>query len=243
MHIGMPDEGDRLLGPGDWAVVSASEWTLRMKASPRLHGVCIHCSRKVWKLLTSPLQAAVHAAIACFTCDKRSESLFVRGRAGNEISRFVEEVLACDFRLPIDRISSEAAALGILSRAVKDEALSSGPGAEPCLREADQQAIERAACILRETLANDHSLDSLSRAARLNEFKLKRGFRERFGTSVFGYLRERRMERARELLHKGQLSVLHIANEVGYSNPSHFTRAFRKCYGLNPKAYRQQARS
>ena len=47
-----------------------------------------------------------------------------------------------------------------------------------------------------------------------NEFKLKKGFRECFNTTVFGYLREKRMERAGELLQQNKSSVIEVANAV-----------------------------
>ena len=76
---------------------------------------------------------------------------------------------------------------------------------------------------------------ALSRTVHLNEFKLKQGFRQRFNTTVFGYLRQRRMEHARRLLTEHTITVLDAANRVGYTNPSHFARAFREAFGLNPR--------
>jgi AraC-like DNA-binding protein len=63
-----------------------------------------------------------------------------------------------------------------------------------------------------------------------------------FGTTVFGYLRARRMERARALLEAGKATVLEAAALVGYSNPSNFAAAFRREFGVNPKAFQLTAR-
>ena len=48
------------------------------------------------------------------------------------------------------------------------------------------------------------------------------------------------MEAARRLLRETKKSVITIAIEVGYSNPSHFAQLFRKQSGLSPTDYRRQ---
>jgi AraC family transcriptional regulator len=49
-----------------------------------------------------------------------------------------------------------------------------------------------------------------------------------------------RMETARRLLRETATSIVDIANEVGYSNPSHFAQQFRKETGSTPSEYRRQ---
>jgi AraC-like DNA-binding protein len=55
-----------------------------------------------------------------------------------------------------------------------------------------------------------------------------------FGTSAFEYLRMQRLERARQLLVNSHKSVTEIAFEVGYSQPSGFSKAFKRYFGANP---------
>ncbi len=98
----------------------------------------------------------------------------------------------------------------------------------------EANSLAAAARLLEERFSEDHSIANLSRAVHLNEFKLKRGFKERYGNTVFGYLRQVRMEKARELLRQGNATVIEAANAVGYTNPSHFARAFKQAFGMNP---------
>jgi AraC family transcriptional regulator, transcriptional activator of the genes for pyochelin and ferripyochelin receptors len=56
----------------------------------------------------------------------------------------------------------------------------------------------------------------------VNERKLKQGFRQIFGTTVFGYLHDHRMEQAKQMLAEQKLSVAEVAHAVGYSHLSHF---------------------
>jgi AraC-like DNA-binding protein len=79
------------------------------------------------------------------------------------------------------------------------------------------------------------SLGELARLVELNEFKVKQGFRELFGTSVFGFLRELRLERAYGLLRENRLSIAEVSDRAGYKNPTHFTAAFRKKFGCVPR--------
>ncbi|WP_028548015.1 helix-turn-helix transcriptional regulator [Paenibacillus sp. UNC451MF] len=100
----------------------------------------------------------------------------------------------------------------------------------------DQARIKLARTIITERMEEPPSLLQLSRLVGLNDYKLKIGFKEMYGNTVFGYLREKRLERAWLLLQEGHVNVSEAACAIGYSNPSHFAEAFRKQYGVNPGA-------
>lgn len=104
------------------------------------------------------------------------------------------------------------------------------------------EQVRAAAALLAQHLDSPPPLGELARQAGLSETSLKRGFRQIFGTTAFGYLRARRMERARALLASGDATVLEAAALVGYSNPSHFSAAFRREFGVNPKTFQLTAR-
>ena len=125
----------------------------------------------------------------------------------------------------------------MLATVSESNSMNGAPEPEPCLRNEDEEALEAAARYLEENLSGDHSLAQISRQVHLNEFKLKKGFKEYFQTTVFGYLRQKRMEYASQLLTKERFTVIEAAQAVGYSNPSHFTRAFRNCFGVNPREF------
>ncbi len=112
----------------------------------------------------------------------------------------------------------------------------------PPLSSALTAHIHAAAAALKRELESPPTLAVLARSTRLSESTLKRGFHQVFGTTVFGYLRARRMERARSLLERGEVTVLEAATLVGYSNPSNFASAFRRQFGLNPKAFQLTGR-
>lgn len=78
------------------------------------------------------------------------------------------------------------------------------------------------------------TLIDLATIAGINEFKLKRGFKEMFNQTVFGYLADVRLEMARRALREKQKTITQIAFELGYSSLQHFSAAFKKKFGVSP---------
>lgn len=98
----------------------------------------------------------------------------------------------------------------------------------------DVKSIHEAKNILLQTLECPPSLIHLARKVGINDYKLKIGFKEIFGTTVFGFVRQQRLEKAKRLLEMERISVSEASLLVGYSNFSHFASLFRKTYGMNP---------
>ena len=92
---------------------------------------------------------------------------------------------------------------------------------------------------IEEHLAEELSLSSLARLVRLSPFHFSRAFKESFGMPPHRYLTSRRIERAKALLVKRKLSVTEIGFDVGFSETSSFTSAFRKVTGETPTEYRR----
>ena len=103
----------------------------------------------------------------------------------------------------------------------------------------DLQRLEHARFILENEFDDPPSLVELARRVGLNDFKLKRGFRQSYNTTVFGYVRRLRMEKARALLETGDLNVTEVALATGYNCFGHFSAAFKKHFGLLPSDFRR----
>lgn len=100
---------------------------------------------------------------------------------------------------------------------------------------ADVEKLYQVKKFLTEQYLSDQSMDTISRNFMLNEFKLKKGFKELFGSTVFGYIHKLRMIHAYELLAGGGLRTGEIASMVGYTSDSSFIRAFKSFYGYSPQ--------
>jgi AraC family transcriptional regulator len=91
-----------------------------------------------------------------------------------------------------------------------------------------------------EHLAEPFSLGALAGMAGMSEYHFNRLFKKATGMPPSQYQIKLRMEAARRLLRETSTSVVAIALEVGYANPSHFAQLFRKETGSTPSAYRRQ---
>ena len=102
------------------------------------------------------------------------------------------------------------------------------------LKQVDVEKILLAKKLVESDLQNPNSLLELSRKAGINDYKLKKGFKEITGHTVFGYLYKLRMEKAHFILANEKKTVNEVAFLVGYKNPQHFIVAFKKQYNILP---------
>ena len=109
----------------------------------------------------------------------------------------------------------------------------------PALEREAARALADIRRYMEEHLDEPLTISTLSRRACLSATTFKAGFRRLYGLPVHAWLRQRRMERAAELLRSSSLSVLGVAQSVGYSSASQFTAAFRRQYGVTPAQYRK----
>lgn len=103
----------------------------------------------------------------------------------------------------------------------------------------DVDAIKDAKRIIDSQIINAPSCEELSRFVHINTSKLCKGFKHLFGRTIHSYIIDRRLEIAALMLMKGTHNVGQIGAFVGYSNMSHFSAAFRKKYGINPKEFQK----
>lgn len=97
--------------------------------------------------------------------------------------------------------------------------------------------IRKAKEIIISRMAEPPSLQELANEIGLNIKKLKEGFKQIYGDSVFSFLFDYKMEHARRLLETNQFNVNEVGTQVGYSTASHFIAAFKKKFGTTPKKY------
>lgn len=100
--------------------------------------------------------------------------------------------------------------------------------------EADREKIIKAREVLIQHIGEPITIKELSRKVAMNECYLKKGFKELFGTTIFDFYQNQRMEHAKFLLYEKGLSVTDVSLMLGYSSISHFSTAFKKHTGLKP---------
>jgi AraC family transcriptional regulator len=102
--------------------------------------------------------------------------------------------------------------------------------------------LRRVRDLVEERLEDDLSLDDLAAAAGLSRAHFARAFRQTTGQTPYGYLRERRVARARALLAGTPRGIAEIAGLCGFRSQSHLGRVFRNATGLTPAEYRRRVR-
>ncbi|WDF79572.1 AraC family transcriptional regulator [Mucilaginibacter sp. KACC 22773] len=150
-----------------------------------------------------------------------------------QMSQAIQGIMANIEKKGNHHIYFEAKALELLFLELEQVAALAEQPANSFLKMHDLERINQAKTIVEENLLNPCSLIELAHKVGFNDFKLKKGFREVFGTTVFGYLYDLRMDKAKLLLKDGK-PVREVAFEVGYKNAHHFTTAFKKKFGYLP---------
>lgn len=91
---------------------------------------------------------------------------------------------------------------------------------------------------IRNNLKKPLNIINLAELAGFNATKLKRDFKKVYGTTIYKYITGLRMEEAKKKIVEDHISVAQAAYEVGYSNPQHFTAAFKRTMGYLPSLLR-----
>jgi AraC-like DNA-binding protein len=147
----------------------------------------------------------------------------------------LEDVLTCPFSGAVRTLFFEAKVLEILAFQLEHYQQCSNTSSVT-IRKKDRDVLEQLREYLISDFREDHSLRSLSQYFGINEFKLKKQFKEQFGQTVFDFISDLKMEHARRLLLDTGMFVKEVSREVGYKNANHFSTAFRKKFGINPAA-------
>lgn len=114
------------------------------------------------------------------------------------------------------------------------------PNAEQCpflIDEDNVIKIKRAKEIIIANMAEPPGLQELADEIGLNVKKLKMGFKQIYGDTVYGFLFDYKMDFARKLLDSGSYNVNEVGLKIGYSTGSHFIAAFKKKFATTPKKY------
>ena len=170
--------------------------------------------------------------------DGKSAILSEHWRPNNfRIRQVIQEIIDCPY-------SEELKDLFLLSKSIELLVLQADLYAQSqevsfIKKKFDKERLMEAKRILRENLETPPTIRQLSLQIGMNEYKLKKGFKELFGTTVFGFIHQNRMSLAKKLLLGTDKSAKEIAYEAGYSSPQHFSRAFKKEFKISPDRMRK----
>lgn len=154
--------------------------------------------------------------------------------------KVIQEILNCQFSNGLKRLFLRSKSIELL--VLQAESIDrKGKSKELYLKsKSDRDRIVAARDFVVQNLQSPPSLKEVAKAVGVNEYKLKRGFKELFDHTVFGYLAEQRLELARKYLLDSSRTAQEIAFELGYSSPQHFNNAFKKKFGVTPNTMKSQ---
>ncbi|HIK06870.1 MAG TPA: helix-turn-helix transcriptional regulator [Trichormus sp. M33_DOE_039] len=210
------------------------EW----EAQERMLKLDVHIEYSLFKSLTIPHFDTLPVNLRNIIEKADSEiNLFQIGRTTPQMQTILQQILNCPYQALTKQLYLEAKVLELM--AIRLEDLQDSPPFDTniSLKPIQIDSIYQARDILINNFTNPPTLIALARQVNLNDCTLKKGFQQIFGTTVFGYLHNYRMERAQELLLDAKLNVNQVAQYVGYSSRSAFMTAFYKKFGVKPSVY------
>jgi AraC-like DNA-binding protein len=229
------DNNVEKLEPGQWFRFSNSALCLDRTGSETAHIDLILCSQQLTRLLLDLDADARQLADLEQFAGKAVPVPFNSGQMNSSTFEASKQIANSSIDGLRHRLQLESNVLSWIA-----EILSQSKNSDPInrtLNANDRDAISRIIEEIRNDPGREYSIHDLCKLGNLNEHKFKLAFKSILGKTAFTYLREVRMDHAAELLKNDRHSVIQVANEVGYSNASHFARAFKDRHGLLPKAY------
>ncbi len=104
-----------------------------------------------------------------------------------------------------------------------------------------EQLMERVMKVTKERFTDpDFNVEALASEVGISRVQLHRKVKETMGITVGDFIRNLRLQQAARLLEKGDLNISQITYAVGLTNPTHFSAAFKKYFGVSPKLYMQK---
>ena len=142
---------------------------------------------------------------------------------------------SCPYQSPKRELCLNSKAYELLNYVFSDFFIEdSAPLKKSVLQPGEVEKIQAVKGYILEHMETPPSLTELSRISGINDFKLKAGFKEVYGTTVYGFIHSEKMAKAKAMLETGRHSVSEVAWDVGYTNVSHFIKAFKKRYRITP---------
>jgi AraC-like DNA-binding protein len=148
------------------------------------------------------------------------------------VANIITEIAQCEFEAHLKNLYTKAKLIEMITHQL---AQSDSGKDNMKLNEVEFEKMRMAKEIIDNNISANFTISELARAVGTNEQYLKKHFKMAYNKTIFGYLTDIRMNHAKHLLSSGKFKVLDVANQVGYMHATHFTKAFKKHFGLLPQ--------
>ncbi len=152
-----------------------------------------------------------------------------------DMNLIINSILQCNYSIELKKMFLLSKTIELLVLVAKTFEEVSNEKDRFIKNEYDKQRITFVKEVLLKNIQSPPTLPQLATMAGINEFKLKKGFKEMFGKSVFGFLSDLRLYSAKHQLTEKKKTVSEISFELGYSSVQHFSAAFKKKFKVSPR--------
>lgn len=157
------------------------------------------------------------------------------------IAEVVHAVRHCQFQGPTRYIFIESKMLELFVLQMEHlHSLQAAPGKDQWRKE-DKEKMQAVKEYIEQSYLEPLTLQTLTHAFGLNEFKLKKGYKHFFNTTVFGHVLELRMQKAQDLLNEQQMTIADVAQFIGYNNTGSFSYEYKKRFGHSPSQVKRSS--
>jgi AraC-like DNA-binding protein len=111
------------------------------------------------------------------------------------------------------------------------------------LRQSEIALVDKATAIIETELGSLETVDALAERVGLNVNKLQQGFKYMYGSTVNEYIQKQRLELAKRLLLNTELNISEIADMLGLSSKSYFSKIFKQAFALTPSEFKKKNRN
>ncbi|ULQ56738.1 helix-turn-helix transcriptional regulator [Flavihumibacter rivuli] len=158
----------------------------------------------------------------------------------NEYRRYFNDILHSDNQGPLWIATVQNRIMLLIERFFsrlyeKSKTLMAGPKIS---KHDVHQLMHVESLLTRDIHSRPPTIDQLAQEAAMSSAKLKKLFKEVYGTSIYAYYQRQRMSVAREMLLSGEFTVKEVGLQLGYSNLSNFAAAFKKEFNILPSEIR-----
>jgi AraC-like DNA-binding protein len=236
-------DGTRTRATADHALLfrpSGRAAAYSLRAGERFHsagyGLNLERVRRLFEDAVPPVLCSLLAGEIGTSC--------VVAMRGDRLMRSVAESLfGHGLNGPLRTLLQEGAVIQLLALQAAAAGARFGRTRRHQLTERERSAVREARDRLLADMRRPPTLGDLASAVGLTEKRLNSGFRTEFGTTVFGILRDERLEHARIALESGEVPLKQVAFRVGYDHVSNFINAFSARYGAPPRQYCRRQRA
>lgn len=228
-------------------IVSANTRNNTILSIPANSPICIfslEINRKLFEDKIEDFLPAMNSDLEELFRDVNGINLFFRkGHYSLDISQAIEEIIECELIGFTRAVFLEGKAYEILSHRLRQylDDLAS-PNKRKILRQTTVKKIEEAAGIIKAELENLENILSLARRVGLNQNTLQSGFKHLYGSSVNTYIRNAKIEKAKELIETTDLNITQITYRIGINSRSYFSKLFKNQYAMSPREYINKVR-